>query len=258
MFFCEEVRVASVLPSKLLIGSRFWHKHGLVLDLRRRHGQIWNGRCIRGKVSHKDPSDARVEIEGAIRDADVDDAIREMDFSQFSPSRDVQEKLLSILWTRRAVLKGLGRIEGFRHKIELVKGAKPVCCPVHRRSTGEEDTERRAMEKLLEMGVVAPTVSPWATCNVFVKKKDGSTRVTSHFRGLNTLTVADSYPVEYVKATLKWMGSKAIFSTFGLKDGYFQVELHEDAQALTIIRTVIGLLCYCRLPQGLRNAPAGF
>lgn len=64
--------------------------------------------------------------------------------------------------------------------------------------------------------------------------------------------------MEHIKATLDWMSSKSILSTFDLKEGYFQVELHEDSQAMTAIRTVVGFLCYVLLPQGLRNSPAVF
>ena len=64
--------------------------------------------------------------------------------------------------------------------------------------------------------------------------------------------------MEDVRATLDWMGTKSIFSTFDLKDVGFQVELAEDSRDFTAIRTVIGLLRYVRLPQGLKNSPAVF
>ncbi len=92
----------------------------------------------------------------------------------------------------------------------------------------------------------------------FVPKKDGGVRVTTDFRGLNNATVTDSYPMENVREVLDWLSSKSIFSTFDLKDGFFQVELAEDSKKQTAVRTVLGLLQYTRLPQGLKNSPGTF
>ena len=134
----------------------------------------------------------------------------------------MQERLRYILWTRRGVFKGLGRIRGVGQTIKLVADAKPACSPVRRRSPKEEELERTAMQKLMKMGIVEHDSFPWAACNVFVRKKDGSTRVTSGFRGLNEVTVGDSYPVEDLHSILDWMGSKNIFSTLDLKDCFFK------------------------------------
>ena len=70
----------------------------------------------------------------------------------------------------------------------------------------------------------------------FREKKDGTLRVTSDFRALNSMTVTDTYPIEEVRATLDWMGTKTIFSTFDLKDGFFRSNwrrVHETLQLLT-------------------------
>ena len=45
------------------------------------------------------------------------------------------------------------------------------------------------------------------------------------------------------------------FSTFDLKDAFYQVELENESKHVTAIRTVIGLLQYTRLPQGTKNSP---
>lgn len=106
------------------------------------------------------------------------------------------------------------------YTINLVENAKPVCYPVRCRSPKDEGLEHTAMQRLLSRGVVELASSPWAACNVYIRKKDGSTRVTSDFRGLNALAVEHSYPMEDVRATLDWMGSISIFSLFELKGSF--------------------------------------
>lgn len=108
------------------------------------------------------------------------------------------------------------------------------------------------------MGVLEPAISPWAANNVFVRKKDGSIRVTSDFRRLNELTVTDSYPMKNVRETLDWLATRSIFSVFDLKDGFYQVELDPSSKNCTAVRTVLGLLQYTRLPQGFKSAPGTF
>jgi hypothetical protein len=64
--------------------------------------------------------------------------------------------------------------------------------------------------------------------------------------------------MEDVRETLDWLARKKIFSTFDLKDGFFQVLLAKESRPLTAVRTVVDLYQYCRLSQGLKNSPAAF
>lgn len=79
------------------------------------------------------------------------------------------------------------------------------------------------MEMLLDMGVLEPAISPWATNNVFVRKKDGGIRAPSDFSRLNDLTVTDSYPMENLRDTLEWKEKNKLFSILDLKYGFYQV-----------------------------------
>lgn len=109
------------------------------------------------------------------------------------------------------------------------------------------------MQELITLGVSKPSLSPWATNNVFVKKKDEDNRATSDFRRLQELAVTDLYPVKHMRHILDWPGSSRIFSVFDWKNGFCQVELHPASRECTAVRTVPDLLQYTRLPQGLKN-----
>jgi hypothetical protein len=98
-----------------------------------------------------------------------------------------------------------------------------------------------------------PSVSPWAAANVFVPKRKGGLRTTTDFRQLNAMTFSDTYPMEDVRTTLDWLSGETILSTFDLKDGFVQIVLAEESRPLTAVRTVLGLVQYRRLPQGLKK-----
>jgi hypothetical protein len=149
-------------------------------------------------------------------------------------------------------------VKGVEHRILLKPDATPASSPIRIRSPAQEDAEKAEVLKHLRSGAMEPTISPWAACNVFVPKKKGGLRTTTDFRQLNGMTITDTYPMEDVRRTLDWVRSKKRFSTFDLKDGFFQVMLAEESSQLTAVRTVLGLMQYTRFPQGLKNSPATF
>jgi len=243
----------------MLIGRKFWLKHQLKMDLFNSRGTLLvNGEFISGSIG-LDKQNPRLELVRAlIEDADVDGVIRDLDLSEFHDDGKLQAALREILWYHRHIFKGVGCVNGYEHKIRLKEGAEPVAIPIRRRSPAEEAAEKEMVLKLVGQGVLEKAESPWAAVNVFVAKKDGGTRATSDFRAVNDRIVSDTYPMEAVRETLDWLSSKKVFSTFDLKDGYFQVKLAEESRAITAIRTVLGLYQYCRLPMGMKNSSAAF
>ncbi len=202
--FTEPVRVMSTLPDTVLIGRDFWRKHALVMNLESNLGSVVvDGRRISGPVAQEVHEVVEEDVRKVIEDHEVDDyLLNKIDYSEFSKDPARRNGLRDLLREKREIFKGMGCIAGVKHRIQLKEEAVPVCCPVRRRSPKEEEVEREAMRKLLDLGVLEPSVSPWAANNVFVPKKDGSIRVTSDFRALNNATITDSYPMEDVRETL--------------------------------------------------------
>ena len=52
--------------------------------------------------------------------------------------------------------------------------------------------------KLLDMGLIRPSVSPMASPIVCVAKKSGGVRIACDYRYLNSYTVGDAYPMSTV------------------------------------------------------------
>ena len=83
----------------------------------------------------------------------------------------------------------LGRCTNAKHPFEIEPGAIP-----HRegaRSMAPEKAERANQEvrNLLALGMIQPSLSPWAKGTVMVKQKNGELRFCCDFHPLNEVTI---------------------------------------------------------------------
>jgi len=69
---------------------------------------------------------------------------------------------------------------------------------------------------MLDMGVIIPSVSPWASPVVMMKKKDGSSRFWVDYRKVNSVTKRDSYPLPRIDDALDALIGSKWFSTLDL------------------------------------------
>ena len=79
------------------------------------------------------------------------------------------------------------------------------------------------VDSMLEMGVVRPSSSPYASPIIVVKKKDGSNRVCVHFRKLNKITEADPEPMTMSEDLFCRVSGKKCLSKIDLSKGYWQI-----------------------------------
>ena len=180
--------------------------------------------------------------------------------------------------------KLLGRYEGFNEE-EVVQGLREEfpevfsdlpgrtnCCKLTI-DTGEaaprrshpyrvpnrlKEGVRAEVEKLVEMGIVVPSTSPWASPVVPVPKGDGTVRVCVDYRKLNEITTADPYYMSTMDEILERVGSSQIVSKIDLAKGFYQVEVEPLSQEKTAFVSPFGKFEFTRMPFGLKNAPAVF
>ena len=108
-------------------------------------------------------------------------------------------------------------------------------------------------------GIIEPSVSPWSSNRVLVKKKDGSLGFCVDFRQLNDITIKDSHPLPRIDDTFDALSGSKYYSTLDLKSGYWQVGLsEEDKQKTAFSFPGGGLWQFTVMAFGLCNAPATF
>ena len=83
-----------------------------------------------------------------------------------------------------------GETDVIQHQIRLTDDTPIICKPYPLPYAMLEEL-RGEVDTMLEMGVVRPSTSPYASPIVMVKKKDGSNILCVDFRKLNKITKVD-------------------------------------------------------------------
>ena len=136
--------------------------------------------------------------------------------------------------------------------------ATPRKYPVRRVPFAVRDEIARNLREMQAANVIQPSTSPWASPVVLVRKKDGTLRFCVDYRGLNSVTKLDQFPLPRIDDLLDQLGKSHYFTTLDLASGYWQIRVDKPSREKTAFITHQGLFEFCVMPFGLTNAPAVF
>ena len=158
---------------------------------------------------------------------------------------------------RKPTRKDLPKHSKYDHKFELFDETDlPPARPIYSLAPSEKDVLRGYTKEALECGWIIPSKSPIASPIFFVSKKDGGLRPCVDYRGLNTRTKKNKFPLPLISELLARLTSKTRFTKIDLRNAFHQVRIYPGQEWLTAFRSFLGHFEYQVMPFGLTNAPA--
>lgn len=142
------------------------------------------------------------------------------------------------------------------HVIEIEQGQKPPFGPLYNMSNLELEALWKYLEENQKKGFIRPSSSSSASPVLFVRKPGGGLRFCVDYRGLNSITRKNRYPLPLIDETLRQLQSAKIFTRLDLRGAYNLIRIRQGDEPLTAFRTRYGLFEYLVMPFGLTNAPA--
>ena len=134
------------------------------------------------------------------------------------------------------------------HAITLVDNTKtvnqrPYRLPVHQKNAMED-----LIKHMLHSKIIQPSISPYSSPVILVKKKDRTWRMCVDYRQLNSNTVKNKYPIPIIEDLLDELYGAQIFSKIDLRSGYHQIRMNEVDVEKTAFTTHMGhcefLVCH--------------
>ncbi|KAG2779018.1 hypothetical protein PC119_g26746 [Phytophthora cactorum] len=74
----------------------------------------------------------------------------------------------------------------------------PIEQPPYRVSKAEGDVMESEIQEYLDLGLIRPSTTPWASLVLMIRKPAGGIRFCIDYRKLNAVTVKDSYPMPVI------------------------------------------------------------
>ena len=151
-----------------------------------------------------------------------------------------------------------GRTNVISHTIRT-KTDTPVRQKLYRTPHALRDKIRKELDSLLELGIIEPSNSPYASpITVVVKPGGKDIRICSDMRALNKICVFDPYVMPRIDTIIDQVSNARYISTLDLTKGFYQVPLEPSSRPKTSFITEFGQFQFTVLPFGLQNSSSSF
>jgi len=146
----------------------------------------------------------------------------------------------------------------YDHRVDLVPDAKLPDGSIYPLSKKELDALWEYIKEMEDHGKIRRSSSPRGAPILFVPKPDGTLRICVDYRGLNSITIKNKYPLPLMSELRSRLGKATMFTKLDLKNGYYLIRMAEGEEWKTAFKSRYSLYEYTVMPFGLCNAPSTF
>jgi len=140
------------------------------------------------------------------------------------------------------------------HKIDTGE-AQPVQSKPYQFSPAIEKKIHAEIDRMLNLGVIERSQSPWRNPIVVVPKSEDRVRLCLDSRKLNAVTVKDAYVIPNLNRILGRLNETKCLSTIDMADSFWQIGLDDSSKLKTAFSIPgRGLFHFKVLPFGLSNS----
>lgn len=90
------------------------------------------------------------------------------------------------------------------HRIQLKEEKQPINIRSYRYPHIQKAEIEKMITEMLAAGIIRPSVSPYFSPVIFVKKKDGSWRFCVDYRAVSNATVPDKFPMPVIEEPMNY------------------------------------------------------
>ena len=152
-------------------------------------------------------------------------------------SLEEKTKLKCLLFKYEELFDGtLGTWNTEPVKLDLKPGAAPFYTHLYQIPRIHEETLRKEVERLIQLGVLKKCVdSEWGSPAFIIPKSDKTVRFVTDFRKLNSMIKRKPYPLPKIQDLLKKMVGFQYATAIDISMGYWHIELDPTAQNICTI-----------------------
>lgn len=163
--------------------------------------------------------------------------------------------LLAAIATLPSPIAGkMTRTTCWEHDIDTGE-SQPVRIRPYVYSPKREAALNKELDRMLIMGVIVPSISPWCHGLAVVEKPNGSLRVCLDSRKLNLVTKRDVYPLPNMNRIFGRLRKTKYLSSIDLKEAFWQIPLSTRSREKTAFSVPgRGHFEFISMPFGLVNA----
>ena len=132
----------------------------------------------------------------------------------------------------------------------------PVRCKPYPVPYARREAIKQEVNKMLELGVIERSNSPYAAPVVMVPKKDNTVRFCVDYRRLNKVTVFDPEPMPNPEDLFTELTKSNYLSKIDISKAYWQIPMTEESKPKTAFVTPDAQYQFLYMPFGLQCAPS--